>query len=873
MGTPQQFLTVLQEIREKLSELEADWGEEASKAEEGDGAEEDLVYPPPGQSYGMDSDPRKLLRKKLTDSVEALRDMRCLVEFIEQYIKPTKDRLRNPQTQKVRYYELWYLFVLGEECFETGRREQSSEGEPRKLKRHRETNQCFYKICSTGGGRRNLSAPAFGDESAPLGNKPHHFSIDCYYVDYNGIEYMACSKAFFIHPFEGEKDITSLDIFPAKFSQEAQKEKERAIERGKLFLEYKAWKHRYYRGPTLTHHPSGESIRGDNAPKNVEEIDSQVIVDFNEALDTHPNWFPETGLYGNQPSKLRQFEEDYRTITWKSRERRQIHDEVNDIIYNDESIDNKWMINVIINDPFLERYQSASKVTEMRAENLFLLPGRVFAYILQKRKFAQIKLEPLREVKPQKEAFDALKLPKQTKNTIQALVRSHFEKKQPLDDEFDQEDDGEIDLVRGKGKGLIVLLHGAPGVGKTSTAECMAHYTGKPLLPITCGDLGLTAENVESKLERIFRLASKWTCVLLLDEADVFLARREIHDLARNSLVSEFLRALEYYVGLLFLTTNRVGSFDDAFKSRIHIKLYYPPLDQPQTKAIWREFLKRTVNNKKGRVQADEGEILAWAMNHFNNTSAIKVNWNGRQIRNAFQTATALAEYDALHPNESQRARGKAAATKGKEMSPSTTSPPTPKERPTAHLRPHHFDIVAKASLEFDQYFEETLGMGLHDYAHLRRERADHWAAENTMPPASGAYGGYGMNYGGSPPIQAPPPQRRSSVQQGSLGGGYGYPQQPPFSGSMPPPPRPRQPDNGGYSQPPRERRDASRSRKAGGRPTPAGYGDAMPAVHTPGYGWPAGQGQGEPGYYDDEEDEPAVVGAQDDYGEHEYDY
>lgn len=869
------------------------------------------MYYPPGRRQVPDSDPRKLLGKKLTDSVEALRDMRCLVDFIDQYIKPTKERLRDPSTQKVRYTDLWYLFILGEEVYEIGRREQSSDGEPAKVNRHRKTNQCLWNICSTAGGRRNLSAPAFGDESSPLGNKPHLFRVDCYYIDFNGIEYVACSKAFIIHPFEGERDITSLDIFPIKFSRDAQMEKERATERGKLFLEYKQWKQRYYRGPTLTRHPSGEMILGDNAPKNVEEIDSQVIVDFDEALDNHPNWFPEIGLYGNQPTKFRQFEEDYRTITWKSRERKQLHDESNDLvskpkirlyarlaltlclhfqIYNDESIDNKWMIHVIINDPFLERFQSANKVTELRPENLFLLPGRVFAYVLQKRKFAQLKLEPLKPVKPQKEAFDALKLPRRTKDTIQALVRSHFEKKHTLDDDFDQDDDGEIDLVRGKGKGLIVLLHGAPGVGKTSTAECMAHYTGKPLLPITCGDLGLTAANVESQLERIFRLASKWTCVLLLDEADVFLARREIHDLERNSLVSQFLRALEYYVGLLFLTTNRVGAFDEAFKSRIHIKLYYPPLDPPQTKAIWKEFLKRTINNKKGTVQANESEILAWAMNHFNTTSAMKVHWNGRQIRNAFQTATALAEYDALHPNEPQRMRGKrpATATTGRETSPPpTASPPTPKERPIAYLRPSHFDIVAQASLEFDQYFEETLGMDPHDYAHRRGERADHWAAENTMPPPGGAYGGYGMSYGSAPPpLQAAPTQRRPSVQQsGNRGGGYGYPQPAPFSNSMPPPPRPRQSDNsGGYGQPPpprdRERRDASRSRKAGPRPpAPSSvYGDAPPTPHAPpGYGWPAGHGQGQPGYYDDEDDDVgegdsgfAVV--KDEYGGDEYD-
>ena len=95
-----------------------------------------------------------------------------------------------------------------------------------------------------------------------------------------------------------------------------------------------------------------------------------------------------------------------------------------------------------------------------------------------------------------------------------------------------------VDLVRGKGKGLIILLHGAPGVGKTSTAECVAEFTHRPLFAMTCGDIGESAEEVEYNLDRCFQLAHKWGCVLLLDEADVFLAKRDRTDLKRNALVS-----------------------------------------------------------------------------------------------------------------------------------------------------------------------------------------------------------------------------------------------------------------------------------------------------------------------------------------------
>lgn len=102
----------------------------------------------------------------------------------------------------------------------------------------------------------------------------------------------------------------------------------------------------------------------------------------------------------------------------------------------------------------------------------------------------------------------------------------------------------------------------------------IADLVQRPLYPITCGDLGSTALEIEKELSKHFDRASRWDCVMLLDEADVFLARRSREDHTRNAIVSVFLRMLEYYKGILFLTTNRIGTFDEAFKSRIHISLF-----------------------------------------------------------------------------------------------------------------------------------------------------------------------------------------------------------------------------------------------------------------------------------------------------------
>ena len=124
---------------------------------------------------------------------------------------------------------------------------------------------------------------------------------------------------------------------------------------------------------------------------------------------------------------------------------------------------------------------------------------------------------------------------------MEALVKTHSRGKmgiQKQKPDFAKVERKQIDLVRGKGQGIIILLHGPPGVGKTSTAECVADICQRPLFQITCGDIGIEPGDVEKNLDDSFRLAHRWRCVLLLDEADVFLLERNRTDLKRNSLVS-----------------------------------------------------------------------------------------------------------------------------------------------------------------------------------------------------------------------------------------------------------------------------------------------------------------------------------------------
>ncbi|KAI9683791.1 MAG: hypothetical protein M1822_005981 [Bathelium mastoideum] len=179
-------------------------------------------------------------------------------------------------------------------------------------------------------------------------------------------------------------------------------------------------------------------------------------------------------------------------------------------------------------------------------------------------------------------AFEGLIMEPKRRDYVRSLVKAHRNDSQVFDD-----------IVAGKGRGLVGLLSGSPGVGKTLTAELVAGLSHRPLYSVSAGELGTTVEKVDSQLGMILDIAHKWSCVLLIDEADVFLHARTDLDLARNALISIFLRRLEYFQGVLIMTTNRRQAIDPAFNSRIHFKIHYPPLNFDDRMTIWKNFLLR----------------------------------------------------------------------------------------------------------------------------------------------------------------------------------------------------------------------------------------------------------------------------------------
>ena len=240
-------------------------------------------------------------------------------------------------------------------------------------------------------------------------------------------------------------------------------------------------------------------------------------------------------------------------------------------------------------------------------------------FSLQARTWGVAMVHGTKSVEFNEKAFDALVMAGSRKKLIRALVTSHEGKES-------------VDVIAGKGEGSIFLLHGPPGVGKTLTAEAIAEMLHKPLYVVSMGELGTSPESLEERLQDILDLCIPWKALVLIDEAEMLLERRTKNDIVRNAMVCVMLRLLEYYSGILFLTTNRVESLDPAFQSRVTCALRYDPLSLESRKEIWSSMMTR-LNIDLSAVDVNE---LA------------KVDINGRQIKNTLQLALALARHEEV---------------------------------------------------------------------------------------------------------------------------------------------------------------------------------------------------------------------------------
>ncbi|KAI1483504.1 hypothetical protein F4774DRAFT_164561 [Daldinia eschscholtzii] len=488
-------------------------------------------------------------------------------------------------------------------------------------------------------------------------NNVKSYSIRLWNLVYDGKVIKRRSKFVDVPVFDNERNITSLPLFPTRFHDNVDSgtRRKELIERGKMFFHCA-------KGPAFLEY-TGAGLKPGwkkyNRARVVVEHESHPWNTWDrEDIDAMESWILDVDEYESD------IKERAKTPHCECHRCSEV-------------------------DVGKERYVSGTfsdydgidpKSYENLSDHQYLLcMSHMFAFILKDRTYDLIDVSGLTPPRIAKDSIDQLVMrPETNKNTIKAIARTYTDSKS-------QAELFSADFIHGKGEGQIFLLHGPPGTGKTLTAESVAEYTKRPLLSITAADLGHEPVELERNLLKFFRDANNWDAIVLLDEADVYLERRSSNDLKRNSIVSIFLRALEYFQGILFLTTNRVGDFDEAFLSRIHVAIGYEPLDDAAREQIWSNlFRKLKEDHKQGgpdiRYEYDAKEYVRKSQ------EIKKLEWNGREIRNAFQSAVALALYDS----KTARERG------------------VPVEDSIPEVKEAHLKEIAHMSTAFKNYITST---------------------------------------------------------------------------------------------------------------------------------------------------------------------
>ncbi|RDW71005.1 hypothetical protein BP6252_07568 [Coleophoma cylindrospora] len=425
--------------------------------------------------------------------------------------------------------------------------------------------------------------------------------LSCRCIDTNGTTFGYSKTVLRIDAFDGVKPVSSLNVLPAHLHPEVKSIRTKLEQRGTTFRDLLGSHYRSYSGFYLYKDYFGRTMKR-NLDNGRIIVDAHMYSTYNQ--ENMPSLEPL-----DSPARFSRVQLDE-------------SDEDDD----DEYASTQLQIMKAIASR-VRRYEKSRKASKtlkpnmLEDEDLVYCTTTVRGYDLLSKQWVEFYVENVNPIKWNVESFQRLVLPNDYKELVLAFVEGQLSQK----DKFD-------DIVQGKGQGIIMLLNGEPGVGKTLTAESVAEEMKRPLYSMGAGELGHTADEVERSLQRVLEISAKWGAVLLLDECDVFLEQRTASDIERNKLVSVFLRLLEYFKGVLLLTTNRIGTFDAAFQSRIHLTLNYPGLDFPSRLLVWKNFVR---NEKEGVYVSDMSDADLEKM--------AEIELNGREIKNIIKTARLLA--------------------------------------------------------------------------------------------------------------------------------------------------------------------------------------------------------------------------------------
>ncbi|RSL99891.1 hypothetical protein CEP52_009419 [Fusarium oligoseptatum] len=460
-----------------------------------------------------------------------------------------------------------------------------------------------------------------------------YWKVTLEYLDWNGHRCGYATTKVTIPYFPGHRRVVSLPVYPLSFQSDATGMRKRILERGRIFESLRGYHFRACTGTKIlleklearpvngrviidafAYYLTNDIVKPDLTPLDPDEIkitdDAKATKksdeeDEEEYYDEH--YDEEDGYYG---------EDDWDRSPPKEKcDRAGGKNKTKDKSNKEAPVEGNAEMTAKTSDYSLKRPDSLEALTD---DQCLLANPWVKGLDLKTKEWAQFFVDDLSPIAWNDDAFTNLVLPGSEKQLAWEFVEN-----KALANDFD-------DFIQDKGRGLIILMFGPPGVGKTYTAEAVAEQARVPLYAMSAGELGTVPKDVEAALSRALTLCGLWNAMLLLDEADVFLSARTDSDLTRNELVAVFLTKLEYYTGVCFLTTNRITSIDPAFESRVDLFLPYKDLTVKARRKVWENFINCTGCDRSD-ISSENLDELA------------KISLNGREIKNLIKSAHLLS--------------------------------------------------------------------------------------------------------------------------------------------------------------------------------------------------------------------------------------
>ncbi|KAI8667731.1 AAA domain-containing protein [Fusarium keratoplasticum] len=419
--------------------------------------------------------------------------------------------------------------------------------------------------------------------------------ITCKTISFSG-EGFYWSKRYLVIPgFTGNKPIRELGCYPFEFHNDKDSITERLTARGRKVLDLQGVAYRTY---------NGIAIYEDERGRLRQHVNGRILID---AWGYHKYHLNMGQREKNDPAK--EWTRDRPEDSNSNDQQQRLSDE-------DQVINENEML--------------------QKPDELVFMNEIISGFSLKMKLWCQFFVEDIQPMTWNCEAYSQLVLDEQKKDMVLSVVRSHNMTNGTSTTMQD------LDIIADKGQGLIVLLSGPPGTGKTLMAEAIAGRFHRPLYHLQADDLGTDVASLGAKFQRTSKIASAWNAIILLDEADVFIAQREPRDVDRNGLFCALLHELEYFSGIIFLTTNLV-CIDSAFRSRVTMHLVFPPLTREAREKIWHMFLNR-LSQKRRRISeggvSDEPHDETYAISLDEKDIAQLALWelDGREIKIAIQT-------------------------------------------------------------------------------------------------------------------------------------------------------------------------------------------------------------------------------------------